>query len=102
MIEGEGILEEDIAPEQSGVAVVIVSHGPGGWGSFSLRGHIPFPAKKQMSLGKQQNCKEEGVFCARPSASDNGLFNDIVRWETKGHLLHYYAGIKCGDALFLK
>lgn len=83
-----------------GVAVVLISHGPKGAGAFiGGAGRARKPISSGYNNCKKQNCKDDLFFCARPRAGDNGAFDDIVKFYTRGDLF-CLAGIKCGDAIF--
>lgn len=93
--EGDVDCVDRFCGASGGVAVVLVSHGRG-IGAFSREGKR---GGGVVGEAKKRNCSGALFFCASGSGG-NDIFDDLVRWETRGNLLQNFAGIKCGDCLF--
>jgi len=83
-------------------ALVLISHGPKGYGAFT-QGGKRIPLSPNCGKCKQKNSAAGSAgssipFCYAPEPSDQGLNDDCVRWVTKGHLIQG-ANIQCFDVL---
>lgn len=78
-------------------AFALISHGPSGRGSFSVKGDKSGPFVSD-SKCKQQNCIDELSLCLEPQPSDTGTFDDTVRAVSIDEIFGI-AGVKCLDQL---
>jgi type II secretory pathway pseudopilin PulG len=95
---------EDIAEaldKKDGIAILLVSHGPKGYGSFLGRGSLQRMASPGVVLSpcKTKNLDGDFSFCIKPKADEVGLFDDRIFWVTRRNFLMLYTniGLRCTD-----
>lgn len=84
--------------QYDGIAVILISHGPRGYGAFSDN-FQRIPCQDNASECKRKNCQDTLLWCAKPEERDKGHFDDSVMWKTRMTML-FQAGFTIADIGF--
>lgn len=79
------------------IAVVLISHGPSGQGSFDFQGNKRLPTGPSKII----NADSTLTFIDRPlSLTKDDFFDDIVKWVTRDNLMAFYGKAPCNRRNF--